>query len=116
MAKKTRKPSISNASKPKKEPRVTMASTAYALIKAGKTNAEVLRVLKDKFSLPAKHDYYPRWYRSRLVQDGEISKTFAAEHSGEAPKEKEAPRARAAKKHAAKPAPEKKPEAQPSAA
>lgn len=68
-------------------PRVSMASTAYELIEDGKSNAEVLAALKKAFpgKLPAdgSHDYYPSWYRSHLVQQGKITKEFAAEHSGE---------------------------------
>jgi hypothetical protein len=66
----------------KKEARRTMFGAAKALIAAGKTNAEVLEALKREFKLPAAHDYYPRWYRARMVMDGLITKAFASEHAG----------------------------------
>jgi hypothetical protein len=114
---KSKKPSISSKSKKpavKKEPRITMASVAYALIKKGASNAEVREVLKKDFKLPEKHDYYPAWYRSHMVQKGLIDKDFAGKHSGEPAKEKKVKAPKAKKASAAKPA-VKKESAAPSA-
>ncbi len=81
---KTAKKAAKGAAKPKKE---SMASVAYEMIKAGKTNAEVRTVLEKKFSLPEEHAYYPSWYRSKLVQTNQITKKFAEDHSGEPARE-----------------------------
>lgn len=112
---KSKKPGITSASKAKKvskpkaerAPRVTMASTAYELIQAGKTNDEVRAVLKKQFSLPESHDYYPSWYRSHLVQKGIITKEWARENSGEPVGEEKAPKVKKAAKKAPKSASKK---------
>lgn len=76
------------------EKKESMASVAYELIKAGKTNTEVRDILRKKFSLPAEHDYYPSWYRSKLVQTNQITKKFAEDHSGEPAKEEKPKKAK----------------------
>jgi hypothetical protein len=80
--KKSTKPAAKAAPKKPSAPRDSMAGHAYELIKAGKTNAEVLTALTAKYKLPAKHSYYPSWYRAKLVMTEVITKDFAAKHSG----------------------------------
>lgn len=103
MANKKAAAKKATEAKPKRE---SMASVAYGLIKDGKTNAEVREVLRKKFDLPAEHDYYPSWYRSKLVQTNQITKKFADDHSGEPAKAEKAP-AKKAKIKTEKAAPKK---------
>jgi hypothetical protein len=65
-----------------KEPRVSMWGTAREFIKAGKTNADVLAVLRERFSLPEKQSFYPVWYRAYAVKHGVVSREFAKAHAG----------------------------------
>ncbi len=66
----------------KKAERVSMWGAARELIKAGKTNADVLAMLRERFHLPEEHSYYARWYRSFMVKKGLITKAFAKAHAG----------------------------------
>lgn len=52
-----------------KAPRVSVASTARALIAAGKTNEEVFAVLQKDFALPESKKHYPSWYRSEMKRN-----------------------------------------------
>lgn len=58
----------------KQSPRVTMATTAYDLIRDGKTNAEVLAVLQSVFGLPENKNHYPAWYRAHMKRKGLLPK------------------------------------------
>jgi hypothetical protein len=76
-------PKTAPAAAPAKKPeRVSMWGTARELIKAGKTNAEVLAVLRDRFALPQEHTFYAVWYRSYAVKHGIVTKDFAKAHAG----------------------------------
>jgi hypothetical protein len=66
----------------KKPERVSMWGTARELIKAGKTNADVLAVLRERFGLPEKHNFYPVWYRAYAVKHGVVTREFAKAHAG----------------------------------
>lgn len=70
------------APKAEKEPRVTVTSVAEDLIRAGKTDEEVLETLSKQFPDfdAAKKRHYPSWYRARLVRSGQITKEFADSH------------------------------------
>jgi hypothetical protein len=75
---KSSKPSIKNASKSqakaapakqaKKERKPSMSATARALILAGKSNAEVFKVLHAQFGLSEIHKAYASWFRAQLVR------------------------------------------------
>lgn len=65
-AEKKAKPAKAAAKKPsaeKKEPRVTVASTVLDLVKAGKDNKEIWKIIQPKFKLTDEQAYYPSWYR-----------------------------------------------------
>jgi len=49
---------------------------------AGKTNADVLAVLRERFGLPEKHNFYPVWYRAYAVKHGVVTREFAKAHAG----------------------------------
>ena len=70
------------APKAEKTPRVTVTSVAEDLIKAERTDEEVLEALTKQFPDfdAAKKRHYPVWYRARLVRSGEITKAFADQH------------------------------------
>lgn len=69
------------APKAEKASRVTVTSVAEDLIKAGKTDEEVLAELVEQFDDfdAAKKRHYPSWYRARLVRTGAITAAFADE-------------------------------------
>ncbi len=46
--------------------RSTVSSTTRALIRAGKTNAEVWEIIKSQFNLDDSKRHYPSWYRSEM--------------------------------------------------
>lgn len=49
----------------------TCSAVARALIRAGKTNAEVWAIIKVQFNLDDKKRGYPAWYRADLRKQGE---------------------------------------------
>lgn len=49
--------------------RVSCASTARDLIRAGKTNAEVWEVIQKEFKLDDSKKHYPSWYRSAMKRE-----------------------------------------------
>lgn len=64
-----------NAAAETKQPRAervnTCSAVARALIRAGKTNAEVWAAIKTQFNLDDKKRGYPAWYRADLRKQGE---------------------------------------------
>jgi hypothetical protein len=70
---------VAPANKPE---RVSMWGTARELIQAGKTNGEVLAMLRERFALPQEHSFYAVWYRSYAVKHGVVTKEFAKAHAG----------------------------------
>jgi hypothetical protein len=75
-------PAAAAAKPAKKEPRVSMWGTARELIAAGKTNADVLALLRERFALPEEHNFYPVWYRAYAVKHGVVTREFAKAHAG----------------------------------
>jgi hypothetical protein len=59
-----------------------MWGAAREFIKAGKTNADVLAMLRERFKLPQAHSYYPVWYRAHAVKQGIVTREFAKAHAG----------------------------------
>lgn len=59
------------APKAAKEPRVTVTSVSEDLIRAGKTNEEILEALVKQFPDfdAAKKKHYPQWYRARMARN-----------------------------------------------
>ena len=59
------------APKAEKEPRVTVTSVSEDLIRAGKTNEEILKALVKQFPDfdAAKKKHYPQWYRARMARN-----------------------------------------------
>lgn len=57
--------------KAEKAPRVTVTSVSEDLIRAGKTNEEILEALVRQFPDfdPIKKKHYPQWYRARLARN-----------------------------------------------
>lgn len=76
------KPAAPAPAPAKKAPRVSMWGAAREFIKAGKSNAAVLEMLRAQFGLPEAHNYYPVWYRAHAVKNGVVTRAFAAEHAG----------------------------------
>ncbi len=80
----TKRPTTKRDAKPaaSKPARASMWGAARELIKAGKTNAEILAILRERFSLPQHHSFYPVWYRSYAIRHGVVTKDFARKHAG----------------------------------
>ena len=78
----TKAPAAKAAAPANEQPRATMWRLAQKMLVGGKTNAEILAALKDRFDLPKEHDYYPRWCRSYATKLGLTTKSFAKEHAG----------------------------------
>jgi hypothetical protein len=81
-AAKTARASAKAVGPAKKPARVSMWGTARELIRAGKTNADVLAALRGQFGLPEKHNFYPVWYRAYAVKHGVVTREFAKTHAG----------------------------------
>ena len=62
----TVKVAASNSQAAKVSGAETVSTVCRALIKAGKTNAEIWVVVQPQFSLDAKKRGYPAWYRSEM--------------------------------------------------
>ncbi len=54
------------AAKPKAEPRETVAGFIRDLIKKGKKNEEIWKLVKPKFKLSDDKKHYPGWYRGQM--------------------------------------------------
>lgn len=68
--KATKKTSAAKPVKTDKAPRISCSSVARELIKAGKTNEEVWKVIREQFKLSDDKRHYPTWYRSQLKREG----------------------------------------------
>ncbi len=86
MTKSTKSPDVKKAAEQISLDPTTFAGVARRAILAGRTNAEVVELLKKKFpKFPhRKHAYYATWYRAQLVMKGIITRAWARTHSGAA--------------------------------
>lgn len=66
MRRATAKAEKTKAAPKAKEPRVTVASTARDMVRAGKTNEEIWAVLQKDFGLDDSKKHYPAWYRNQV--------------------------------------------------
>jgi len=64
------KSAAKKAAKANGHARVTISSTARALIMAGKKNDEIFKALQKQFKLDDSKKYYPTWYRGELRRQG----------------------------------------------
>ena len=48
----------------------TIADTVRAMVRAGKSNAEIWATIQPQFELTEDKKYYPRWYRNQMKRKG----------------------------------------------
>lgn len=64
------------AAKPPKPAKMTIAKRCLQLFQEGKSNKEILTLIKAEYKLPddGRHDHYPAWYRSYFRRNGKLPK------------------------------------------